>query len=86
MCSKDSLKEEIINRLHTLWSTIFSSKFKKYRNEVFVCSNETRDSMFRIKNPFKDKNDNIEFSNLNLNSGNLAEYWEEISKNLKDYY
>lgn len=76
ICLKESLKETIIDRLSSVWKTIFLNKLDKNRNEVLFCINNSKDEIFS-KNPYVGKSRNAN------TDGNTMLLLQEISNKLR---
>jgi len=76
ICLKESLKETIIDRLSSVWKSIFLNKLDKNRNEVLFCINNSRDEIFS-KNPYIGKSRNAN------TDGNTMLLLQEISDKLR---
>jgi hypothetical protein len=81
ICHSTTLRQTILDRLHSNWSNLLVNKLEKNRNEIVFGFNQNKEDVF-IANPFKDKNDN--YNNNGVKDGNSMILLEEISASLKE--
>jgi hypothetical protein len=81
ICHSPTLKQTILDRLHSNWSNLLVNKLEKNRNEIVFAFNQKKDDLF-IANAFKDKNGN--YNNNGVKDGNSMILLEEVSNSLKE--
>lgn len=81
ICHSATLRQTILDRLHSNWSNLLVNKLEKNRNEIVFGFNKIKEDLF-IANPFKDKNDN--YNNNGVKDGNSMILLEEVSASLKE--
>lgn len=75
ICRKDALKNEILEKLKSIWKYIYINKLKKSRNEIIFCTNNEN---LLQKYDFK-KDELFNKSEKHVNNKDL---FVEMSKNL----
>ncbi len=82
ICHSPTLKQSIMDSLHTLWPHMYANKLSKAFNEILFCSNKSKEQLLR-KEPFSNNDSNNNY-NKELKSGNSILLFEEVSNYLKE--
>ena len=78
ICLSSTLKQNILDRLNSIWPNVFLNKLEKNRNEVLFCTKASKREIF-LEKPCADQ------KSLNqIGDGNTILMLEEIACSLKE--